>query len=201
MHIWQVIPYCTNHSTVIVTYGRFILHTVGNQEVFLLQGLVETLVGLLDGIPSELVVFLVSMLPLVELRGGILAASLLGIEMWRAIPICILGNILPIPFILLFIEKILNMLKNTRLVKMVNKLEEKAEKGAAKIMKYKTFGLLLFVGIPLPGTGAWTGSLVAALFHFKLKDAVLSILGGLVLATIIMCVISYGIPALIAFFV
>ena len=83
---------------------------------------------------------------------------------------------------------------------MINKLEEKAEKGAKKIMKHKKFGLFLFVGIPLPGTGAWTGSLVAALFHFKLKDACLAILGGLVLATIIMAFISYGIPAIISLF-
>ena len=80
---------------------------------------------------------------------------------------------------------------------MINKLEEKAEKGAQKIMKHKKLGLLLFVGIPLPGTGAWTGSLVAALFHFKLKDASISILGGIVMATIIMCLVSYGIPFLI----
>ncbi len=165
-----------------------------------MEHLIENIVNALGGIPSELIVFIISLCPILELRGGLIAASLLGMDMWRAIPICIVGNILPIPFILLFIEKIFEWLKNTRLVKMINKLEEKAEKGAAKIMKYKNFGLLLFVGIPLPGTGAWTGSLVAALFHFKLKDAVLSILGGIVLATVIMCFISYGIPALVAMF-
>lgn len=165
-----------------------------------MEHLIETLVNSLGGIPSELIVFIISLCPILELRGGLIAASLLGLDMWKAIPICVVGNILPIPFILLFIEKIFEWLKNTKLVKMINKLEDKAEKGAAKIMKYKNFGLLLFVGIPLPGTGAWTGSLVAALFHFKLKDAVLSILGGIVLATVIMTFISYGIPALVALF-
>lgn len=165
-----------------------------------MEHLIENIVNSLGGIPSELIVFIISLCPILELRGGLIAASVLGVDMWRAIPICIVGNILPIPFILLFIEKIFEWLKNTRLVKMINKLEAKAEKGAAKIMKYKNFGLLLFVGIPLPGTGAWTGSLVAALFHFKLKDAVLSILGGIVLATVIMCFISYGIPALVGMF-
>lgn len=165
-----------------------------------MEHLIETLVNSLGGIPSELIVFIISLCPILELRGGLIAASLLGMDMWKAIPICVVGNILPIPFILLFIEKIFEWLKNTRLVKMINKLEAKAEKGAAKIMKYKNFGLLLFVGIPLPGTGAWTGSLVAALFHFKIKDAVLSILGGIVLATVIMTFISYGIPALVALF-
>lgn len=165
-----------------------------------LENLIQNIVSALGGIPAELVVFIISLCPILELRGGLIAASLLNIEMWKAIPICIIGNILPIPFILLFIEKIFEKLKNTRFVKMINKLEEKAEKGAEKIMKHKKWGLLLFVGIPLPGTGAWTGSLVAALFHFKLKDACLAILGGLILATIIMTFISYGIPFLVSMF-
>lgn len=165
-----------------------------------MEGIIQNMVNALGGIPAELVVFIISLCPILELRGGLIAASILHIDMWRAIPICVVGNILPIPFILLFIEKIFELLKNTRFVKAINKLEEKAEKGAEKIMKHKNWGLLLFVGIPLPGTGAWTGSLVAALFHFKLKDACLSILGGLVLATVIMTFISYGIPYLISLF-
>ena len=163
-----------------------------------MEHLIENIVNMISGIPSELVVFIISLFPILELRGGLIAASLLHIDMWKAIPICIVGNILPIPFILLFIEKIFELLKNTKLVKMINKLEQKAEKGAEKIMKHKRWGLLLFVGIPLPGTGAWTGSLVAALFHFKLKDACVAILGGIVLATVIMCFISYGIPFLVS---
>ena len=163
-----------------------------------MEGFIQSIVNGLSGIPAELVVFIVSLCPILELRGGLIAASILQIDMWRAIPICIVGNILPIPFILLFIEKIFELLKNTRFVKTINKLEAKAEKGAQKIMKHKNWGLFLFVGIPIPGTGAWTGSLVAALFHFKMRDAILSILGGLILATIIMCVISYGIPYLLS---
>lgn len=162
-----------------------------------MENLVQAIIDALGGVPKELVVFIISLFPILELRGGLIAASILHIDMWKAIPICIAGNILPIPFILLFIEKIFEWLKNTRFVKMINKLEEKAEKGAQQIMKHKNLGLLLFVGIPLPGTGAWTGSLVAALFHFKLKDASLSILGGIILATVIMCIVSYGIPYLV----
>ncbi len=162
-----------------------------------MEHLVESLIGLLGGVPSEIVIFIISLFPILELRGGLIAASILHVDMWKAIPICIAGNILPIPFILLFIEKIFEWLKNTKLVKMIDLLEEKAEKNAKKIMEHKNLGLLLFVGIPLPGTGAWTGSLVAALFHFKLKDASLSILGGIIMATVIMCVVSYGIPYLI----
>ena len=158
-----------------------------------LENLVQNIINALGGVPNEVIIFIISLFPILELRGGLIAASILHVDMWKAIPICVAGNILPIPFILLFIEKIFEWLKNTKLVKMINLLEEKAEKNAAKIMKHKNLGLLLFVGIPLPGTGAWTGSLVAALFHFKLKDASLSILGGIVLATIIMCIVSYGI--------
>ncbi len=165
-----------------------------------MEGIIQGMVSALNGIPAELVVFIISLCPILELRGGLIAASLLNMDMWKAIPICILGNILPIPFILLFIEKIFDLLKNTRFVKLINKLEAKAEKGAQKIMKHKKFGLFLFVGIPLPGTGAWTGSLVAALFHFKLKDACIAILGGLILATVIMTFISYGIPYIISLF-
>ncbi len=163
-----------------------------------LENLVKAIIDLLGGIPSELIIFIISLFPILELRGGLIAASILHVDMWKAIPICIAGNILPIPFILLFIEKIFEWLKNTKLVKMIDLLEEKAEKNAKKIMEHKNLGLLLFVGVPLPGTGAWTGSLVAALFHFKLKDASLSILGGIIMATVIMCLISYGIPYLIS---
>ncbi len=165
-----------------------------------MEGFIQNIVSALGGIPSELVIFIISLCPILELRGGLIAASILHVDMWKAIPICIVGNILPIPFILLFIEKIFDLLKNTRFVKMINRLEEKAEKGAKKIMKHKKWGLLLFVGIPIPGTGAWTGSLVAALFHFKLKDACIAIAGGLILATVIMTFISYGIPYIISMF-
>lgn len=166
-----------------------------------MEGLIQSIISALGGVPAEIVVFIISLCPILELRGGLIAASILHVDMWKAIPICIIGNILPIPFILLFIEKIFELLKNTRFVKMINKLEEKAEKGAQKIMKHKKWGLLLFVGIPLPGTGAWTGSLVAALFHFKLKDACIATLGGLVLATVIMTFISYGIPYIVSMFI
>ena len=112
-----------------------------------MEGIIQNLVSALGGIPSEAVVFIISLFPILELRGGLIAASILNIDMWKAIPICILGNILPIPFILLFIEKIFELLKNTRFVKMVNKLEAKAERGAEKIMKHKTWGLFLFASV------------------------------------------------------
>ena len=159
-----------------------------------MEAIIDSIISALAGIPGELVVFIISLSPILELRGGLIAAAVYGIDLWIALPICLIGNILPIPFILLFIEKIFEWLKNTRFVKMINRLEAKAEKNAAKIMKHKKFGLFLFVAIPLPGTGAWTGALVAALFKFKIKDAVISIGCGVLGAAAIMTIITYVIP-------
>ncbi|WP_411655293.1 COG2426 family protein [Anaeromassilibacillus sp. SJQ-1] len=106
--------------------------------------------------------------------------------------ICFVGTILPIPFILLFIRQILEWLKNTRFVKLVHRIEAKAEQKSKSIEKYKTFGLFLFVAIPLPGTGAWTGALVAALLNMRFKHAMLSITLGTLTADVIMVVLSYG---------
>lgn len=143
-------------------------------------------------IPAELTVFLLSMMPIIELRGGIVAAKLLNIELLPAMIICFIGTILPTPFILLFIRKIFDWMRNTRFVKLVNRLEEKGKSKFAQIEKYETFGLLIFVAIPLPGTGAWTGSLVAALMKMPFKNAMISVVGGTLIADIIMCLFSYG---------
>ncbi|WP_050698518.1 COG2426 family protein [Anaeromassilibacillus senegalensis] len=158
-----------------------------------MDSLVQMIVdGLSSSASRELIIFLVSMMPILELRGGILAASLLQVDWLRAMVICFVGTILPIPFILLFIRQILEWLKNTRLVKLVHKLEEKAERKSKSIEKYKTLGLFLFVAIPLPGTGAWTGALVAALIGMRFKHAMTSIVLGTLTADVIMVILSYG---------
>ncbi|MEG1427244.1 MAG: small multi-drug export protein [Oscillospiraceae bacterium] len=144
-------------------------------------------------IPGELTAFILSVVPLVELRGGILAAKALGVDMWVAFFLCAAGTMLPIPFILLFIRQILEWLKNTRLVRLVDKIELKAEKKIKQIEKYKSFGLAIFVAIPLPGTGAWSGALAAAIMKMRFRDAMLSITIGTLIADIIMCLISYGV--------
>lgn len=145
-------------------------------------------------ISREAVVFIVSLFPVLELRGGILAASLLDLPMWKGILLSAVGNFLPIPFILFFIKKIFAAMKRTRLFRpLVEKLEQKAMSKKEQIEKYEFWGLVLFVGIPLPGTGAWTGSLIAALIDMDLKKAVKAILVGICLATVIMCLVSYGI--------
>ena len=128
-----------------------------------------------------------------ELRGALLVAGpLLGVPVAKAIPLCIIGNIIPVPFILLLITPIFKWMKGTKLFKpMVNKLESKAMSKSDKIEKYEFWGLVLFVGIPLPGTGAWTGSLIAALLGVKFKKAFPAVILGIFMATVIMWFISY----------
>lgn len=158
----------------------------------LVQGL-TTILG--DKISREAIIFIISMIPILELRGGLLAASpaLLNVPILKAIPICIIGNVLPIPFILLLIERILNWMEHVPgLGSIARWLRQKADKNKGQIETYGFWGLALFVGIPLPGTGAWTGSLVAALLHMKFGKAMAAILTGIVMATVIMSLLSYG---------
>lgn len=170
-------------------------------EQGLTERLVSTMVGLLGGCPAELVVFIISLFPILECRGGMIAASLLGVDYWLAVIISVVGNILPIPFIFLFIEKLFNLMKKTKLLgKLATKIENKAMSKSDKITKYKRWGLLLFVGIPLPGTGAWTGALIAVLLKLNLKDSVISICLGVLMAMSIMSLITYGIPWIVSLF-
>lgn len=148
--------------------------------------------------PAELFVFLISMLPILELRGGLIAAALLDIPLVEALVICIVGNVIPIPFILLLIRPIFAWLKGTKLFRpTVEKLENRAMGKSDQIRKYEFWGLLIFVGIPLPGTGAWTGALIAAMLNISIKRAIPPILLGVCMASVIMTVISYVIPAII----
>ena len=124
---------------------------------------IDTLGGKVGG---GFIVFLISMVPILELRGGLLAAgpAILDIPQWQAIPICIIGNLIPIPFILLLITKIFDWMKGTKKLKpMVEKLETKAMSKSANIEKYVLLGFVIFVVIALGGMGAWTGALIAAL--------------------------------------
>lgn len=158
-----------------------------------MQGLIEWFAAYLSPYISEqAVVFIISMLPILELRGGLIASVLLGVPSVQAIPLCVIGNILPIPFILLFIKKIFSWLRPTKLLgPIVRKLEDKAMNKSSALEKGEFIGLLLFVGIPLPGTGAWTGSLIASLLGIDIKKSSIAILCGIALATVIMYIFSY----------
>ena len=143
-------------------------------------------------ISAHLLIFLISMIPILELRGGLIVASLLHVPMWEAIPICIIGNLIPVPFILLLITRIFGLMKRHNvLTGLVERLERRAMSKSDTIRRYEFWGLVLFVGIPLPGTGAWTGSLIAALLGVENRKAVPAVLLGILLATVIMCVLSY----------
>lgn len=159
------------------------------------ETLVQVVIDFFGGsVGKEALVFIISMIPILELRGGLLVAGpLLGVPLQTAIPLCIIGNILPVPFILLLITPVFKWMKGTNLFRpMVEKLEAKAMSKSDKIEKYEFWGLVLFVGIPLPGTGAWTGSLIAALLGMKFKKAFPAVIIGILMATVIMTVISYG---------
>lgn len=163
-----------------------------------MEHIVETLVHVFSGvIPAELTVFTLSLMPIIELRGGILAAKLLNLQLLPAFFICLVGTLIPTPFILLFINKIFDWMRNTRFVKLVDRMEKKGRSKFEKINRYKTLGLMIFVAIPLPGTGAWTGSLAAALMKMDFKSAMLSVALGTLIADIIMCVLSYGLLGMV----
>lgn len=144
-------------------------------------------------VSKEVVVFIISMIPILELRGGLIVSQLLQIPITTAIPLCIIGNIIPIPFILLFIKQIFKWMKKNKIFRgLIEKLENRAMSKSDNIKKYEFWGLVLFVGIPLPGTGAWTGSLIAALLDVDFKKAILAELLGIAIATVIMSFLSYG---------
>lgn len=157
----------------------------------LVQGIIDALGG---SVGKEVIVFIISMIPILELRGALLVAGpLLGVPLTKAIPLSIIGNIIPVPFILLLITPVFNFMKGTKKLKpLVDKLEAKAMSKSDKIERYEFWGLVLFVGIPLPGTGAWTGSLIAALLGIKFKKAFPAVVIGILMATVIMTFISYG---------
>lgn len=143
---------------------------------------------------KELIVFIISLLPILELRGGLIAAALLKLDIVRSFIICFVGNILPIPFIIYFITPLFDKLKKTRLFSgIVNKIEKRAMNKKDKIEKLKYIGLMLFVGIPLPGTGAWTGCLIAAILGMDKKKSIIYSLLGVLMAGIIMLILSFGI--------
>lgn len=158
------------------------------------EQMVHTLLELLSGIQmKELVVFIISLIPTIELRGGIIAGYLLGLPWLRNLVVAIIANVIPVPFILFFIKKVLAfMRKHGILVKLVDWIEARGQSKSSEVTKYEVFGLMLFVAIPLPGTGAWTGSLVAALLEMDVKKAMLSVFAGVLVAGFIMTVLSYG---------
>ena len=159
-----------------------------------MESLVEFFIDIFGGINKEVVIFIISLMPILELRGGLLAASLLDVEFLSAAVICIVGNVLPIPIVLLFLKKVLDLFEKWNVTKkIVTWLEKKVDEKREQIDKYGYLGLIIFVGIPLPGTGAWTGSLLAVMLGLNRKKSFVCILIGVMMAAIIMSILSYGI--------
>lgn len=156
--------------------------------------LVEFFIDLFGGISKDIIIFVISLMPILELRGGLLAASLLDVEFIRAAVICIVGNVLPIPFVLLFLRLVLDLFEKWNVTKkIVIWLEKKVEEKREQIDKYGYLGLIIFVGVPLPGTGAWTGALLAIMLGMNRKKSFVCILLGVLMAAVIMSILSYGI--------
>ena len=162
----------------------------------------EQIIEALGAIPNEIKLIIISMLPIIELRGAIPVGVLLGMPPIESFLISIVGNLIPIPFVILLGRPIFNWLKKTKLFAgLMEKLEKRIEKKADSVMKKAALGLYIFVAIPLPGTGAWTGALIASMFDMRFKYALPAIVLGVLTAGIIMTVGSYGISSLVGIFV
>lgn len=139
--------------------------------------------------------FLVAMVPVIELRGAIPFGVARGVGLWPSIIAAILGNLLPVPFIIRFIKQIFAWMRtwNKRLDALVNRLEARAEGKMDTVRRYAFWGLVILVAIPLPGTGAWTGSLVAAMMDMSVKKSFPAIFLGVVIAAVVVSSITYGV--------
>ena len=141
---------------------------------------------------------LVSMLPVVELRGGIPFGVAAGLPVWAAFIAAVIGNLIPVPFIIVYIRRIFQWMRERipRLNSLVDALERKAHLKGKKVTKYKYLGLAILVAIPLPGTGAWTGSLAAAFLDMPLRRAIPSIIAGVLLAGLAIGLLAHGVTNL-----
>ncbi len=149
-------------------------------------------------IGSLLMTLLIAMTPVLELRAAIPAGVIAGLDLRLVVATAIIGNLIPIPFIIVFIRRIFKWMqtKSERLAQIVGRMEEKADRKKDKVLKYEFWGLMLFVAIPLPGTGAWTGALIAAMLDMQLKRAFPAIAAGVAIAAIIVTVATYGVASL-----
>lgn len=144
-------------------------------------------------ISKELIVLVVSMMPILELRGGIIAGFAMQMQWLPTFIIAFIGNLIPIPFILLFIRQIFKLLKKTPFRKFVYWCERKADEKSEQIRKYAYLGVFLFVAVPLPGTGAWMGALISVMLNMNGRKTFPVITAGVLVAGIIVSILSYGI--------
>ncbi len=161
--------------------------------------IVKTILGIAGGITGSMMgkyilIFVISLMPILELRGGLIAASLLDMPPWQSFLVCLIANILIIPFVLFLMEKILDVLSKINFFKkIIDWWKNKALSKKDSIEKYGYLGVTMFVGVPFPGTGAWTGCLLAVLLGLDKKKSFISALLGVLIAGVIMMIFSYGI--------
>ena len=159
----------------------------------LMQWLTDTMAG------EFTLTVLVSMLPVVELRGGIPFGVAAGLPVWAAFIAAVIGNLIPVPFIIVYIRRVFQWMRRKlpKLNSLVDSLERKAHLKGPKVTRYKYLGLMILVAIPLPGTGAWTGSLAAAFLDMPLRKAVPAVIAGVIVAGIAISILTYGVASLI----
>ena len=159
------------------------------------QSIVAFIIGVFGVSAGKIIgITFISMIPIIELRGSIPVGFVMGLPWYASLVCSIIGNMLPVPVILLFVVKVFEfMKKHNILTKFVNKMEQKAMNRSEKVSKGEFWGLMLFVAIPLPGTGAWTGALIAALLKMNRRDSFLSILLGVTIAGTIITLGTYGV--------
>ena len=156
------------------------------------ETLANSITNALGGVPPWLILVIISVLPILELRGGMIAATLMNVPYPTALLVCIVANLLPIPFILMFLNKIFTWMKKfPKFEKILNFLDSKVEKNKDKVEKWKFWGLFVLVAIPLPGTGAWTGALVANALNMPAKKSFPAIFLGVLGAAMIMSAVTY----------
>ncbi len=150
---------------------------------------------------SYLYLFMISMLPLVELRGAMIYAAVADLEFWPSLAVCVIGNMLPVPFLIKFSKQVLTWLSTTPKIGPINmvkinpffkKIIDKGNEKALKIGNVELFGLFVFVAFPVPGTGAWMGSLISALLQLRLVKSIIAITAGVICCGLIMGFISFG---------
>jgi len=151
-------------------------------------------------ISPEIITFAISMVPVIELRGAIPYGAAMDLPIYMSAILAIIGNMLPVPFIVLFVRKIFDLLRKFKLfTKFVDWMERRVLSKSDRLAKYEKFGLAIFVALPLPGTGAWTGAMLAGLLGMRIKDSLPAILAGVIIAAIIVSAVSYGLIGAIDF--
>ena len=156
--------------------------------------MIQKLFNLFSILGDRFALFMISLIPLIEERGAIIFGAARKMPWYEVLPICIVSNLLPVPFLLIFGMKIVKWLKTTKTFgPFFTKYEAKLQDKSETVKKYGFFALTMFVGIPVPGTGAWSGSLVATILGFDFKKRLLSIFLGLIMAGVILTLASYGV--------